>query len=87
MLKSGRVVQFYDDTFGYQRLRFGFFPVKQFLELDEPDRWAWCSTARDYCKDVDITKVRNFVKELEKITKDGTIKKVVKETGLDKALE
>jgi hypothetical protein len=85
--KKGRIVQFQDDTFGYQKLRWGIFPVLQFLDLDEDDRWTWCDSPKNYCKTGELLKLREFVKELEKITNAGTIKKVIKESALNNALD
>jgi hypothetical protein len=87
-MKKGRIVQFGDGTYGYQKLLLGFIPVSQFLDLHpcSYSRYNWLSWHSD-CKQKSLESLKELLKKIENYENPDKIVRVVKETELEKALE
>jgi hypothetical protein len=91
-VKKGRIVQFGDGTYGYQRLLLGFIPVPAYLDLNPTSFYTynWLSVQvyvhRD-CKQKSLESLKEVLKKIENYKNPDKIVRVVKETELEKALE
>lgn len=84
-MKKGRIVQFADGEFAYQRLLLGFIPFSEYL-LHEDSRYKWHSNP-SWCKHRTLESLKEQLKKLENYKNPDKIVRVVKETELEKALE
>lgn len=83
--KKGRIVQFGDGEFAYQKLLLGFIPLNVFLTKDE-SKYNWYQR-NDWVKYKTLESLKLHLKHLENYKNSDRIVRVVKETELEKALE
>lgn len=84
-MKKGRIVQFADGEFAYQRLLLGFIPFNEYL-LPNDATYSWHRRA-SWCKHKTLESLKEQLKKLENYKNPDKIVRVVKETELEKALE
>ena len=84
-MKKGRIVQFADGQFAFQKLLLGFIPFSEYL-LPASSDYTWHYNV-EWCKHKTLESLRQLIKEIEKHKNSGKIVRVVKETELEKALE
>jgi hypothetical protein len=87
MLKKGRIVQFEDGSYAYQRVLFGFIPLQLFLDFSFESIETWYNIPYDTCKRNSLESLKEAIKKIENYKNPRIIKRVVKETELEKALE
>jgi hypothetical protein len=85
--KKGRIVEFGDGTFGYQKLLLGFIPVEKYLDKDSYSYHVFYTRIYLSCKWNTLESLKEKLKELENYKNPDRIVRVVRETKLDKALE
>jgi hypothetical protein len=87
-LKKGRIVQFGDGYFGYQKVLLGFIPVHKFLCGDHSNSYyTFYGTVYFSSKWNTLESLKQKLKYLENYKNPDRIVRVVRETKLDKALE
>ena len=84
--KKGRIVQFGDGTFGYQKLLLGFFPLGAFILNNDSNRYDWHHVVA-WCKYKTLESLKEHLNKLENYKNPDRIVRVVRETKLEKALE
>lgn len=87
-MKKGRIIQFADGNYGYQRLFLGIFPLREFLyrDLDSRDSWNFHLIVRSYSKWGTLKELKSFINELENYKNPDSIARVIEQTELEKAL-
>lgn len=85
-MKKGRIVQFADGEFAFQKLLLGFIPVKAFLTLSSDTQHQWHSNPY-WSKHKTLESLKEQLKKLENYKNPDRIVRVVEETELEKALE
>jgi hypothetical protein len=85
-MKKGRIVQFADSEFAYQKLLLGFIPLQAYLTLSSTESYNWHHSPF-WCKHKTLESLKEQLKKLENYKNPDKIVRVVKETELEKALE
>ena len=85
-MKKGRIVQFADGQFAFQKLLLGFIPVRVYLTLASEREHNWHSNPY-WCKHETLESLKEQLKKLENYKNPDKIVRVVEETELEKALE
>lgn len=84
--KKGRIVQFGDGTYGYQKLLIGFIPLNVFLINSDPCKYDWHENIT-WCKYKTLESLKELLNKIENYKNPDRIVRVVRETKLEKALE
>jgi hypothetical protein len=85
--KKGRIVQFGDGQFGYQKLLLGFIPLHAFLDKDSYNQHIFYSAVLNSSKWNTLESLKERLNKLENYKNPDRIVRVVRETKLEKALE